>query len=50
MADWDPFAEMEALQREIDRTLGEFWFDRGPRAWRGAFLPGRAARQYPLVR
>ena len=49
MAVWDPFAEMETLRREIDRTLGEFWFDRGPRAWRGAFLPGRAARQYPLV-
>ncbi len=49
MAAWDPFAEMEALRREIDRTLGDFWFDRGPRAWRGAFLPGRAARQYPLA-
>ncbi len=49
MAVWDPFAEMDSLRREIDRTLGEFWFDRGPRAWRGAFLPGRAARQYPLV-
>ncbi len=49
MAVWDPFAEMESLRREIDRTLGEFWFDRGPRAWRGAFLPGRAARLYPLV-
>ncbi len=49
MAVWDPFTEMDSLRREIDRTLGEFWFDRGPRAWRGAFLPGRAARQYPLV-
>jgi HSP20 family protein len=50
MAVWDPFAEMESLRREIDRTLGEFWSDRGPRrTWRVAFLPGRAARQYPLV-
>ncbi len=49
MAVWDPLTEMESLRREIDRTLGEFWFDRGPRTWRGAFLPGRAARQYPLV-
>lgn len=49
MAVWDPFAQMESLRREIDRALGEFWSDGGPRAWRGAFLPGRAARQYPLV-
>jgi HSP20 family protein len=46
---WDPFGGVDALRREIDRTVEEFWSDRGPRAWRGAFLPGRAARQYPLV-
>src|SRR5574342_741422 len=49
MAVWEPFAQMESLRREIDRALGEFWPDRWPRVWRGAFLPGRAARQYPLV-
>ena len=45
----DPFSGLDALRREIDRTFEEFWPDRSPRAWRGAFLPGRAARQYPLV-
>jgi HSP20 family protein len=45
----DPFSGLDALRREIDRTFEEFWSDRSPRTWRGAFLPGRAARQYPLV-
>jgi len=45
----DPFSGLEALRREIDKTFEDFWFDRSPRLWRGAFLPGRAARQYPLV-
>ena len=45
----DPFSGLDALRREIDRTFDEFWSDRSPRMWRGAFLPGRAARQYPLV-
>ena len=49
MAVWDPFVEMESLRRQLDRTLEEFWSDRGPRGWRGAFLPGQAARQYPLA-
>ncbi len=46
---WDPFSGLEALRREIDRTFEEFWSDRWPRVGRVAFLPGRAARQYPLV-
>ncbi len=45
----DPFSGLDALRREIDKTFEEFWSDRSPRTWRGAFLPGRAARQYPLV-
>ena len=44
-----PIVDLDALRREIDRTFEEFWSDRLPRTWRGAFLPGRAARQYPLV-
>ena len=44
-----PIVDLDALRREIDRTFEEFWSDRSPRTWRGAFLPGRAARQYPLV-
>ncbi len=46
---WDPFVEMDSLRRELDRTLADFWSDRGPRGWRGAFLPGQGARQYPLA-
>lgn len=48
MAVWGPFADLENLRRELDRTFQEVWGDR-PQAWRGAFLPGRAARQYPLA-
>jgi len=45
---WEAFAEMEALRREMERRFT----DAGPgygRAPRVAFLPGRGARQYPLV-
>jgi HSP20 family protein len=49
MAVWEPIAGLDALRREIDRTFEEFWGDRSPRAGRVAFLPGRSARQYPLV-
>ena len=48
MAIWGPFADLDELRRELERTLQDAWAER-PRAWRGAFLPGRAARQYPLV-
>lgn len=48
MATWDPFEGMEALRREIDQA-----FERvGPQftpTFRTAFLPGRAAREYPLI-
>ncbi len=45
---WDAFSELEALRREMDRRLAESWpgYGRTPRV---AFLPGRSARQYPLV-
>ncbi len=46
---FDPLHDVEALRREIDRTFEEFWGSRAPRQWQVAFLPGRAARQYPLV-
>lgn len=46
---WDAFSGLDDLRREIDRTFDEFWSDRRPRSGRVAFLPGRAARQYPLV-
>jgi HSP20 family protein len=47
MAVWDPFLEMERLRREFDRAMGET--GGRPLGQRSAFLPGRAARQYPLV-
>jgi HSP20 family protein len=48
MAVWDPFREIEALRREIDRALAQAGLGPAGR-WPLAFLPGRAARQYPLV-
>ena len=45
----NPWGDLDALRREIDRTFQTFWSDRGPQHWRVAFLPGRGARQYPLV-
>lgn len=48
MATWNPWEGMEALRREIDQA-----FERaGPQSapmFRTAFLPGRAAREYPLI-
>ena len=49
MATWDPFREMLALRRELDRTFDTFVQGRQPSPGRLAFLPGRGARQYPLV-
>ena len=45
----DPFRELEALRREFDRALGEAGPGRRGGRRRQAFLPGRAARQYPLI-
>jgi len=47
MAVWDPFVELERLRQEFDRAAGRSGSGRSP--GRFAFLPGRAARQYPLV-
>ncbi len=46
MAIWDPFAEFERLRRDFERAAGELGLRPGQRL---AFLPGRAARQYPLI-
>lgn len=45
---WDPFREMEALRREVERAFEDFGQGRQP-AWRSAFLPGVSARSYPLM-
>lgn len=48
MATWDPFEGLQALQRDIDQAFQRA----GPQfqpAFRAAFLPGRGAREYPLV-
>lgn len=47
MAQWNPFAEMEALRRELDQAFENFGLRAGP-IFRTAFLPGRAAQEYPL--
>lgn len=45
---WDPFREMEALRREVERAFEDFGQGR-PSMWRSAFLPGVSARSYPLI-
>jgi HSP20 family protein len=45
---WNPWHEIEALRRDIDRAFNNVGQTNGPN-FRSAFLPGRAARQYPLV-
>ncbi len=47
MADWDPFAEMDALRRQIDRAFDETGF--AVPFSRVAFLPGKSPRRYPLI-
>lgn len=49
MSVWDPFRELEELRREVDRAFEGHATGRRPRGWPTAFLPGYAARQYPLV-
>lgn len=48
MAEWNPWNGMEALRREIDRAFENVGFRTEP-FFRTAFLPGRAARRYPLI-
>jgi HSP20 family protein len=42
---WNP---MDALRRDIDRAFQNAGMSHGP-SFRTAFLPGRAARRYPLI-
>jgi HSP20 family protein len=42
---WNP---MDALRRDIDRAFNNAGFSNEP-FFRTAFLPGRAARRYPLI-
>jgi HSP20 family protein len=48
MAEWNPFADMESLRREIDRAFEGFGLGEAP-SRRVAFLPGREPRHYPLI-
>jgi HSP20 family protein len=48
MAEWNPWQSLDSLRREIDRAFEDFgWRTDSP--FRTAFLPGRAARRYPLI-
>jgi len=44
---WNPFTEMDALRREIERVFEGYtpkWT-----GWKSVFLPGTSARTYPLM-
>jgi len=45
---WNPFAEFDVLRREIDRVFEGYGRGTGSQPV-AAFLPGMAARGYPLV-
>jgi HSP20 family protein len=45
----DLFRELERMRRDMDRQFGETRGGTSSRPFRVAFLPGRAARQYPWV-
>src|SRR2546423_8219263 len=46
---WDPFRDMDAIRREIDRALVGVLAEGDGNRGRAAFRPGRAARAYPLI-
>jgi HSP20 family protein len=48
MATWNPWHTLETVRREINRVFDDSGTRAAP-AFRTAFLPGRAARQYPLT-
>ena len=48
MADWNHWQTLEMLRREIDHVFNETDARRAP-VFRPAFLPGSAARRYPLI-
>jgi HSP20 family protein len=52
MAEWNPWQEMHRLRHDIDRALAQVGWRNGGRNGRTfptAFLPGQAARAYPLI-
>jgi HSP20 family protein len=48
MAERNSWQGVDALRHEIDRAFDDFGLRSEP-AFRSAFLPGRAARRYPLI-
>ena len=48
MAEWNPWQPLDMLRREIDRVFNEVG-SRSEPFFRMAFLPGQAARRYPLI-
>ena len=48
MPTWDPFEGVDSLHRQIDQAF-ERQGTQYPPMFRAAFLPGRAAREYPLI-
>jgi HSP20 family protein len=48
MAEWNPWQGLESLRHEVNRAFEDFGFRTEPSS-RSAFLPGRAARRYPLI-
>ena len=48
MAELNPWQTLEALRHELDRVFDET-SNRNEPFFRTAFLPGRAARRYPLI-
>ena len=52
MVEWNPWQEIQRLRHDIDRAFEQVEWRNGGRNGRTfptAFLPGRAARAYPLV-
>ena len=52
MAEWNPWQEMNRLRHDIDRAFEQVGWRHGRlngRPFPTAFLPGHAARAYPLV-
>ena len=52
MAEWNSWQEMNRLRHDIDRAFEQVGWRNGGRSGRTfptAFLPGHAARAYPLV-
>jgi HSP20 family protein len=49
VAYWNSVRDMEALRREMERMFESFGNGSSTQRFRSAFLPGRAARAYPLM-